>query len=201
MVRGGLIFPTKGRFRADEVCILRELREDNLSLVSVAAMARQASAKAARAERLMSLVLATAGADILPAPLDAESVRSTYLKIENEMLHTREKSAEEVSEWARLLFSIGEEYFEVVGLHLRSKEPWALYTEFANKLVSEMPHERVKTDPVLRAAYSLLASARRGLRQAAFFYVHKHHGKVFARRAFPEPLSDTHEKILAYAIM
>lgn len=201
MVKDGLIFPTGGRFRTDEVCILRELREDNLSLVSVAAMARQASIRAARAEKVASLILSTAGADILPAPLDKDSVVATHMKIEHEMLHNLEKTASEISEWTRLLFSLGEEYFEAVSLHLQLKDPWSLYISFATKLISEMPHAKVEIDPVLRVAYSLLAAARRSLRQAAYLYAYKHYGRVFAHRAFPDPLNDTHEKILAYAIM
>lgn len=197
-----MVRPIKwGQFSANEIAALKELREGRLTLVSVAAIAQRAHMVAARAERLTALVLKTAGADITPLPLNTEAVTATHLKVENELLHSRPQSAEEISDWARLLFSMGEEYFEAVKLYLHLEDPWKIYSEFATKTVLETPHDRLKVDPILRTAYGLFSAARNTLRQTAFFYVQKHYGKLFAHRAFPESMDDTHESILALAIM
>lgn len=181
----------------EDVAGLAELQRSDVSLPKLAAIARRAHVASRSLERVVRRINAAVGADIPMADLSQDGVLSTYVKVEAALEEYRVRSADEVTEWSRLFFSIGEEYFGAVEQHTGDPEPWKKFLDLAARIRKEAPE--TFADAELRTAYDYFAVGARFMRQAAYFYVRNRYGLPVSNKLFPETSDDLVAPILAMA--
>ncbi len=139
-----------------------------------------------------SMGLRVQGLDFTPL-----AIEETYAKVEHALgLAPYAYTANEIWEWARLFYAIGEEYFDVVGEHVDTKEPWKVFLDLGAKLIREAPRFY---DKEIELAYGFLALGRTTMRQAAYFYVRNKYGKRVSGKMFPETADDLVSPVLLMA--
>jgi phage terminase Nu1 subunit (DNA packaging protein) len=124
-------------------------------------------------------------------------VQEVLAKIEHALTEIpRALTPFEVWQWARLFYSIGEEYFEIVEQHTGDKEPWKNFLALGQKLVKEAPRFY---DKEIEMAYGFLALSRTIMRQAAFFYVRNKYGRRVSGKMFPETADEIVSPVILMA--
>jgi DNA-binding transcriptional MerR regulator len=203
----GYIFPQqkKGDRRSNyydpnEIAAFAQLRKEGVNLVKLAAQVQRTDIRSRRTERLQQHLFSVIGADVPLLKLDRESVIAMHLKVQD-ALELPVFTQNEVLEWAKTFYSMGEEYFETVGSIIETDDPWKPYTDLAKKIALMAPFREMEADVEVKAVYNYLKIATRFMRQAAFFYVRARYGERSAYRTFPESTGDAHEDILALAVM
>lgn len=207
MVRKGWIKPVYPRdwkkktemcFRPEDVAALAEVRKENISLTKLAGIAYQAHVSMRSLERQVERLMHVVGATVPTLPTDEASVVALHIKAED---HLAEDplilSAQEVLEWGKVFYNMGEEYFEVVLRHTGDQEPWKKYLDLASRIYENAPQAHV--DAEREEAYKYFAIGRRFMRQAAYFYVHTYYGRNTASQMFPETKSDIDERVIQMA--
>lgn len=184
------------RYKRSEVNALAEIREKKLSLPQVAAMAQRAYVSSRALETRVERLLEVMNIDIPRLPLDKQSVQSMYVHIEDTLaMDPLILSPEDVYEWAKRLYGMGEEYFGLIEKYCGDNEPWQKPLKLARKISLDAPNAHI--DRQSDEAYSRFEFARKSLRHAAYFYVREGHGKPIASRLFPETIGDVNQKIMA----
>lgn len=184
----------------DEIATLARLRKEKVSFMHVAVAAKRAEAVALRTERTLNQVLSVIQADLPLLKYDRESIESLHIRVEDALKEKYHPPTGEIFKWAKTFYSIGEEYFGAVATYLELEEPWELYIELAGRLCVEQKFATAMRDPEMATAYGCLNMARRTMRQAAFFYVQRNHGKRIACNLFPESKADVQEDLIAIAM-
>lgn len=205
LVKNGYLHPARDmtppishyRFHREDVALLAEVRAQPVDLAGVINMARHAALTARKLEVLVTRLLGVVGADIPVADLSREAVVSMHLQMQA-AIECLQYDTEAVFSWARIFYSMGEEYFDALETYTDDKEPWLLATDLSRHiLLRGMKDGRLAEDVETVAAYQYLTLASRTLRQAAFFYVRRRHSRDDATSLFPEATKDVHETLSA----
>jgi len=172
-------------------------------LVNVAKAAVRALVSAHNAERRLGRLEALLGVDSTVLDTSEEGVSTFYQGCSDLMAdYTEDMSATDVLEWAYKLSNVTEEYLKLVTLYVADPEPWELFLNLAQKLYDSAPRSRFHSRKDLEAAYGYVASARRHLRQVAFFYIRNKYGAKKAAELLPEAaMGERDEKILKLIFM
>jgi hypothetical protein len=181
----------------EDVAALAEFLGTRMGIAELASIARRAYVSSRSLERVVRRINTIMGANIPIPNLGKEEILETYLKIEQALEDDHVLTADEVTEWARVFYAAGEEYFEAVAEHTASPEPWKNFLALASKLKKEAP--TYTADSELTIAFNYIAVATRFMRQAAYFYVRNKHGLRVAGRMFPETADDIVAPVLAMA--
>jgi hypothetical protein len=181
-----------------EIDALLEARSKKVDLQTVATMARQAHVSSRQLERTVSRLLEIIGANIPMLSLKEENVHALYLQVEDALEQDYQPPADEVLEWARIFYAVGEEYLGLIEEVVEDEEPWAKLLELSNSLSVRAPRDLFSGDKELEAAYGYLEMARRNMRNVAYFYIRNRHGSRAASGAFPGT-GDITEEVIALA--
>lgn len=190
-----------GRYDANEVHALADIRRMNLSLPDIAMMSKRAELSARRSERVVKQLMEVFGLGSDLISLEDIDVLALHGRVEDALLLPGIMTeTHRVSEWASIFNAMGEEYLEAVAMYTPAREePWAPYVELSNKIMREAPREALKYDNALRLAYECLQRARNNLVATSYNYAKRNNDKVLALKAFPEAKGDVHETILEKA--
>lgn len=190
---GGLRQPT--RFYVTDVEALREARAEPTSLVSLqkelyAERARRLAMerRLERVERVLCLRRPTIGHD--------ESDILDLVERVHEALKDPPTEAMEIQEWCSTLLDVHEETFDLVERYTGDPEPWREMLLLAEAMYASLRSEQLDEDS--ESVYAELSTARRSLRQAAFFHVSRRRGNDHARRVIREAEQDLVKKINGY---
>ena len=199
MVRAGTLHPEypEGKgfrsprfFREDEVVVAIELKDMKMDLPQLAVLARQAYVSSRQTERLLRQVMHFTGADVPMLSHKRRDVFALYLKVEDELDAHRDFKPENILEWARTFYAVGEEYLWLIEQVVEDPEPWKKMLDLASKICKEAPRGEFPANRALATAYGFLEAGRRNLRNVAYFYIRSHHGERLARKAFSTSLGD-----------
>lgn len=203
-IRKGLLKPQyNGKiplFDINEVYELAELLKEKITLPQITMIARRADLSAKRSERVLEKLLSVLEIDYTLIPLDEKGVASLHLRVEDELKDVGRMDINKVYEWAKILSSIGEEYFSAVSRIMKTPEPWKPYLELSVRLSENAPHDEILSDKETRFVYGCLQKARNIIRQTAFFYISNLVNTRVAFKMFPEIKKNVHESILSIAI-
>ncbi|RPH40309.1 MAG: hypothetical protein EHM87_22455 [Burkholderiales bacterium] len=190
-MESGLLCAKSGRRNIDlnDIAGLAEvLRDKNrLNPLNAVGNALQALIRTMRLEKRVSRMEGLLGVDAYEMPMSEDDITTTYAKCRT--LASRDTStlrASEVIEWAYTFGNVTEEYLDLVAVYTSDHEPWVAYLEAAQSLAVHAPRDQFPIRKDLEVAYAYLTASRKHLRQVAYFYVRKAHGKPIADRAFPE---------------
>ena len=182
---------------------LKDLREAaqylerKLDLGLVHHTALRALTASSRVERKLDLLLSFFGAHYQPLSTEELDVEAVHLKArfyQHGELPLLEAS--DVFEWAQTLLRIDQPYLDLMSAVTRDIEPWRPFLESADRLLLDMPEERVSLEPDMQAAYGVLEYARRALRQTAYMYCRFERGRKAADMTFPETARGNVNEIL-----
>jgi hypothetical protein len=205
LVKNGYLYPVRDmtppiqhyRFKREDVTLLAEVRAQPVDLAGVISMARHAAFTARKLEVLVARLMSVMGADIPVAELDREAVEAMYLRMQA-ALEVDEYDTEAVFKWARIFFSMGEEYFDALEVYTGDREPWLIVSDLSRRiLLRGIEQGKFNADVETTAAYQYLTLANRTVRQAAFFYVRRRHSRDISATLFPEATKDVHESLSA----
>jgi len=178
-----------GKVRLTDVSDLARHISKGFDLPRVASLTIKALVSANRAERRLDFIEELMGIERDQLELTEEAVATLHQNTKDLLLeYTDDLEADEVMEWARTFANITEEYLKAVQYMLDDDEPWHAYISAAQKLYVHAPRSRFWARKDLESAYAYLGSARRHLRQVAYFYI-RHSGKrtkAIANQLFPE---------------
>jgi hypothetical protein len=101
----------------------------------------------------------------MTAPQPARDIPSILILLEElaRPIELRHVNVDYVRYWGGVLFSTDETYLELVGLLLKTKEPWKLFCDFANALTRVLTcdaSERVRRSETMNAAAQYFYNAR-----------------------------------------
>lgn len=194
--------PSKTRpkaFLLDDVLALKEVRDNPPTYAQLAVMAKQADMRARGLERAVRQLLHVLHADVPLQDLSEEAVKALHLRMQEALQNPLQPTTEELHEWGRTFFGIGEEVLEAIELHVHDGEPWWLPLALSKRFLSEAPRDLVEKDPETRAAYQYLTMAQRTMREASYFYVRHKHGSRSASELFPHSTGQVHKELSALA--
>jgi hypothetical protein len=137
-----------------------------------------------RVERLEAVL----GIGMAPLPLDEESVLALYAEASNKLQPAT--SLEDLTRWTRTLFSIGEEFFELLEAYTGDEDGWVVFMDFVRATLEAAP---VEVEVEMKQAYEMLLAARNHLRNVSFSYVRNKYG---ARKAGHLFHGDAHDEVL-----
>jgi len=202
LVAKGYLRPTAAgthyKFRKSDVLLLAAMRQQGTDLPSVALMAAHSAARIAQLERQLHYLSVVLQVDIPSADLAADAVKSRHIKAQD-TVGRRQHTTEEVFEWARFFYAVGEEYFDAILQHVGDTEPWQLLLKTANHLMTCCTPKLVAKDTEARAAFQYLDAARRNLYHAAYFYVRRSYGARASNALFPHATGNINAELSALA--
>lgn len=176
------------RYRMDEVDSVAEAREKGKSLPKVASLAIRGYAASRALEHRVEQIEQVLGIDMDPLPLDEDAVLALYAEA-SDVLHPPKKP-EELTRWARVFLSMGEEFLELLEAYTGDEEAWLVFTTFARAILDAAPAEPA---PAVKKLYGMMRAARNHLRNVAFLHARNKYGARQANQVFH---GDEHDQIL-----
>jgi hypothetical protein len=136
-------------------------------------------------------------------PRDVSSVLILVETLMGPVEYPQVVSAAYIRYWAGVFFGVNEDYLTAVGLLLDSKEPWLLFTTFANRLTKKLAKSggyalQHSTELVMAERY--LSAACAHLWHVSYMLCRRMHGHDIAGEAFGEKPSAVKE-IVAIAML
>lgn len=154
---------------------------------AIARAALRALVSASRAERRLDRLELLLGVDSFVLGTEEQDVMELYKKCRDLLTDfTEDMKAADVLEWSRFFAGVTEEYLELVEMYTGDQEPWVPYMEAAQKLYDSAPRDTFRQRRDLEVAYAYVSASRLHLRQVAYFYIRRHHGKKVAGASCPE---------------
>jgi len=169
----------------------------------IAGVAMRAWVSATRAERRIARLEELLGVTNDALELTEEAIVSFHRECVDLLTdYTEDMPAPTVLAWAYKLSNVTEEYLDAVKLFTGTEEPWAPFTDAAQKLYDSAPRDSFRHRKDLESAYGYVSACRRHLRQVAYFYIRNVKGAHVAARAFPETsISERDDKIIRLIFM
>lgn len=176
---------TSKRFIQQDVLELREMREQlkDARGKKLHQIAAQALLTSRRVERRLEELVRYLGLSEHVLSAEKEDIVGFFETAWDFFREPTICTSEEVSEWAKKLLGITEEYLALVAQHTKEEEPWAIFMHVA-QLLTDMASPGTE-------ARTYVDHARRNLRNVAYFYVRRVRGARIADQQFPgEKYSD-----------
>ena len=202
IVQSGTVEPYEKRgnqqlFRALDIKTLKELREGEFSLERLIIESRRSAIEARCLRKELDMTRYALRLNLPVLSTERSEVTALVLQAEDALKKDLQPSRDDLLKWARAFHGIHEAYLDLVELYVDTKEPWRGFIELGRMLCLRQPDGKLGRE--LEAIYALLHAGLRILRQSAFFYVRRKHGKTTAIRMFPEARENVHEDVLTLA--
>ena len=184
-------------YNLEELSVLKTLREKDIDLTSVAAMAVQATLTVKKLERTVKHLMVATQLDIPLLSIDKDDISTLCSRIEL-ALESTHYNIPDVYEWSKVFQGVGEETLDAIARYDGTEEPWAKLLALGKRMMSY----GIKTsgkDLYSKAAYQLLNHGLRNARAASFFYVQTKFGSGTAFRLFPDAKGDAHDSLAMLA--
>jgi hypothetical protein len=154
-----------------------------------------------RHDRLIAQIMRFLG---MNAPIPARDIPSILILLEElaRPIELRHVNVDYVRYWGGVLFSTDETYLELVGLLLKTKEPWKLFCDFANQLTRVLTcdaTERIRRSEAMNAAAQYFYNARAQFWHVSYMLCHRTLGHRTAENVFgakPNPVDEVFTNIL-----
>lgn len=198
-VAAGVLRPTKKakkgyqHFDSNDVELLADLRDQELTLAQAVGMAKLAEFRARRAERLVSQVMDMLGVNIPTISTEPGELQALYTRAEDDLKRDADFELSELREWTKIFFAIGEEHLEALQRYVGTPEPHMVFLQLSKKLRRQyIPAKNVLSD----VAAEYLTASSRCLRQTVYFFMQPQQGTVAARATTDIQNTDINRELL-----
>lgn len=140
----------------------------------------------------------------MTAPIPARDIPSILILLEELVrpIELRHVNVDYVRYWGGVLFSTDETYLELVGLLLKTKEPWKPFCDFANALTRVLTcdaTERIRRSETMNAAAQYFYNARTQFWHVSYMLCRRTLGYRTAENVFgakPGPVDEVFANII-----
>lgn len=173
-------------FRIHDISALAEVLQEGkiLNLESIAELSMQAFVIARANERRLDDLYHLLGLNKPTLGVGEEQVIALFVRAQEGRKGLRDLQAEDVQDWAGILYAIDEAYLNLVQVHTACEEPWKVFLDLAHGMIEMMPVETFLVNPPMKAAYAYLAIARNNLRTVSYYYCRERLGASIANKVF-----------------
>lgn len=192
MVKSGMLTPVFKQppkekvqrfFSLSEVAAVANLKSMKIDVATTANMAIRALTLAQSTQRQLEDITALLGFDSRSLPIDEVEIVALQIRIQEALERVDLMTAVEVKEWAKIFLNVTEEYLRLVAQYVKDERPWKGFLLLAEKIGQE---EHKNGDQLLLAAHAFMETARKHLRQVAYFYARVQEGRHPAARIIPK---------------
>jgi hypothetical protein len=185
-------------FRIHDVSALAETLQHGkerplLDLESIAELSMQAVVLARANERRLDDLYHLLGLNKPTLEVSEEHIIALYVRAQEATKETRGLQAEDVYDWAGILYAVDESYLGRVQAHTACEEPWKVFMDLAHHLIERMPIGTLALNPSMKTAYAYLSTARNNLRSVSYYYCRQKLGISTASKVFrhaDDPIED-----------
>lgn len=191
LCRRDILKPVTSRRRAKffhmrDITAYAEVSGKSLGIAEITDIALRAHVLARSTELRMRDLYHSLGYDIPSLETDEESILALYIRAD-EGRHLTEANGETlIREWAHAFYSIDEAYLALVRQYTGSDEPWKVFIDLSNHLMTLAPISQFTARPDLEAVYSYLKVSRHNLRITSYYFCRGIHGPDLADKVFKE---------------